>query len=51
MFNLYINSVLVALQMPEGLLLYACTIADIVQKFGFFSLNNKIGIFPFKNWL
>jgi 2-(3-amino-3-carboxypropyl)histidine synthase len=23
----------VALQMPEGLLLYACTIADIIQEF------------------
>ncbi len=27
------NSQRVALQMPEGLLLYACTIADIIQEF------------------
>lgn len=29
------NSKRVALQMPEGLLLYACTIADIIQEYCF----------------
>lgn len=32
LYQLYVINVSVALQFPEGLLLFACTIADIIER-------------------
>ena len=39
------NATMVALQMPEGLQMFACTIADIVEQYDYSTLDMAIGPF------